>query len=114
MNVIICKKTIDNCFIMNKEYIIDDGFLYTEQDVSINTKPYNSIEEAINDLSNKGYVFVSKNSYGTQSDAFGFSPENIFGDIFSMYGNVNTQTSDSKRAEAEDLKNSILKNILNL
>lgn len=112
--IIICVNSKDDSFVINREYQIEDGFIYTEQNVSINTKPYNNITEAIDDLKNKGYIFKSK--IEKTSDAFGgnFTTNDIFGDIFSMCGdiNLNTKTQDEKRKEAESLKNDILGNIL--
>ena len=114
--ILICKKTKDDNFIINKEYTMNNGYLYTEYDISINTSSYNSVENAIQDLANKGYEFVLKNNTNKQqSDAFGFSPESIFGDIFSMYNSNSTQNyqTNIKKEDAENLKNDILKNILN-
>lgn len=126
--VLICKKTKDNNFIVNKEYIIDNGYIYSEFDISINTSPYNSVSDAIQDLTNKGYIFELKSIYSESSNfnncgsnessyssAFDFSPENIFGDIFSMYNTNSTpNNTNAQRIQAENLKNDILKNILNL
>lgn len=103
---IICKKSLDNSFITNKEYELINGFLYTEQDISINTKAYQSEDDAILDLNNKGYEFIKSK----MSSSSNFTTNDIFGDIFSSMGYTNT---NQKRSEAESLKNDILRDILN-
>lgn len=111
--ILICVDCRDNSFIKDKEYQIEDGFLYTEQDVSINTKAYENVLEAIDDLKKKGYSFKEKET--KSSDSFGshFTMNDIFGDIFSMYeNNTNKDDINQKRQEAENLKNDILSQIL--
>lgn len=111
--ILICIDCRDNSFIKGKEYQIEDGFLYTEQDVSINTKAYENVLEAIDDLKKKGYSFKEKETNSSDSSGSHFTMNDIFGDIFSMYENItNKDDINQKRQEAENLKNDILSQIL--
>ena len=110
---LICISSIDNSFIKGKEYKVEDGYLYTEQDISINTNIYKNSLEAIEDLKTKGYSFKEKEV--TNSAAFNshFTMNDVFGDIFSMYeNNTNKDDINQKRQDAENLKNNILSQIL--
>lgn len=106
---LICVSSKDDNFIPNKEYVIDEGYIYTESDISINTQAFNSEEEAIEELKKKGYEFKKK-GISMGGSAFDHS---IFGDLSSFMSSISPEPSvDAKRAEAESMKNNILKDIL--
>ncbi len=108
---LICVSSKDDNFIVNKEYILDDGYIYTESDISINTGKYSSEEDAMEDLKKKGYEFKKKGIGSFQNDAFGTG--GIFGDLSSFINSISPEPSvDTKRAEAESMKNDILADIL--
>lgn len=110
---LICVSSKDDNFIPNKEYVIDEGYIYTESDISINTQAFNSEEEAIEELKKKGYEFKKKGvSFGGSMGGGAFD-HSIFGDLSSFMGSISPEPSvDAKRAEAESMKNDILKDIL--
>lgn len=112
---LVCISSKDDNFQVNKEYTIDNGYIYTEFDISINTREYSSEEDAIEDLRIKGYEFKKKglnfNSGAFSNDAFGTGA--IFGDLASFMSSISPEPSvDAKRAEAENMKNDILSSIL--
>ena len=102
---LICVSSPDFNFQVNKEYEVSEGFLYTENDISINTRAYISETDAIQDLKTKGYIFKPQ----TATFAFGgnFNTDNIFGEF-----NESGKSMNQKRTEAENMKNDILNSIL--
>lgn len=114
---LICTSSKDDSFYVNKEYSIDNGYIYTEHDISINNKAYSSEEEAIEDLKQKGYVFKRKGiqfkSGSTGSFSNGAFDSAIFGDFSSFMESLSQDSSiKEKQNEAESLKNDMLERIL--
>lgn len=114
---LICTSSKNDNFQVNKEYAIDNGYIYTEYDISINTKEYLSEDEAIEDLKQKGYEFKKKGiqfkSGFNGSFSNGTFDNAIFGDLSSFMESLSQSASTKeKQAEAETLKNDMLKEIL--
>lgn len=111
-----CVSSKDDNFQVNKEYTIDNGYIYTEYDISINTKEYLSEDEAIEDLKQKGYEFKKKGIHfknDNGSFSHGTFDNAIFGDLSSFMESLSQSASTKeKQAEAETLKNDMLKEIL--
>lgn len=101
---LICVSSPDNLFITNKEYTLQDGLLFTEQDFSINNEKFSDINLLLNYLKEQGYIFKLKDNYSSQSIHFNNPFDFGFGNIY------NTQPN---RQDAENLKNDILKDLLN-
>lgn len=117
--MLICVSSKDDNFVPNKKYELNDGYVYTENDFSINTVAYLSIQDAIENLKAKGYEFKEDISYTSDNKSnnqrqdngfFGFN--DIFGNIFSFMNDTQAQSTEQKKAEAENMKNDILSEIL--
>lgn len=111
---LICVSSKDENFLPNKEYTLDNGYIYTEFDISINTREYASEEEAIEELKKKGYEFKKKGlNFGGNKTNNGPFDSFMFGDLSSFMNSISPEPSvDTKRAEAESMKNDILRDIL--
>lgn len=112
---LICVSSKDDTFVVNNKYEMNDGYIYGENDISVNTVAYQSTAEAIEDLKKKGYEFKEDNPYNSTS-SFNFNTGDIFGDIFSFMNGAGVPPEkdyEQKRKEAENMKNDMLSQILN-